>query len=73
MARQNFVYLVIDVGSRVDLMTSTIFNKSSIVYLITQVGISELRNANRLIAFFSLRNWGLQMVMNRYKPKDAAV
>jgi pilus assembly protein CpaE len=70
VARQNFVYLVIDVGSRVDLMASTIFNESSIIYLISQVGISELRNANRMISqFFSLRNRTLQIVMNRYTPK----
>jgi len=70
VARQNFVYLVIDVGSRIDLMNSTIFDESSIIYLIAQVGISELRNANRMISqFFSLRNRTLQIVMNRYTPK----
>ena len=70
IARQNFVYLVLDVGSRVDLMETTIFDESSVIYLISQVGISELRNANRMISqFFSLRNRSLQIVMNRYTAK----
>ncbi len=70
VARQNFVYVVVDVGSRIDLMTSSLFDESSIVYLIAQVGISELRNANRMInQFFSLRNRSLQVVLNRYTSK----
>jgi pilus assembly protein CpaE len=70
IARENFSYIVVDVGSRIDLMESTLFDESSSVYLIVQVGISELRNANRLInRFFSLRMRSLQIVINRYTPK----
>jgi pilus assembly protein CpaE len=70
IARQNFSYVVVDVGSRTDLMESTLFDESSTVYLITQVGISELRNSNRLInRYFSLRLRSLQIVLNRYTPK----
>jgi pilus assembly protein CpaE len=69
VARLNFEYVVIDVGSRLDLLGSTLFDESSIVYLITQVGISELRNANRMISqFFPRRTDNLQIVLNRYKP-----
>ncbi len=67
VARQNFNYVVIDCGSRIDLMDSSLFEESSTVYLITQVGISELRNSNRLISqYFSLRGRSLQIVLNRY-------
>ena len=70
VARQNFSYIVVDVGSRIDMMTSTLFDESSTVYLITQVGITELRNANRMVnQFFALRNRSLQIVLNRYTPK----
>jgi pilus assembly protein CpaE len=70
VARQNYSYIVVDVGSRVDLMESKLFEESSTVYLITQVGISELRNANRMITrFFALRLRSLQIVLNRYTPK----
>jgi pilus assembly protein CpaE len=69
IARQDFEYIVADLGSRVDLMDSALFNNDALIYLITQVGISELRNANRMITrFFPKRDWGLQIVLNRYKP-----
>jgi pilus assembly protein CpaE len=69
VARQNFEFIVADVGSRLDLLNSSFFDDSAIVYLITQVGISELRNANRMISqFFARRSDNLQIVLNRYKP-----
>lgn len=69
IARLNFEYVVVDIGSRVDLLGSSIFDESSIIYLVTQVGISELRNANRMISqFFPRRTDNLQIVLNRYKP-----
>jgi pilus assembly protein CpaE len=69
VARQNFSYVVVDAGSRIDLMDSSLFEDSSVVYLITQVGITELRNSNRLISqYFALRGRSLQIVLNRYTP-----
>jgi pilus assembly protein CpaE len=69
VARQTFEFIVVDAGSRLDLLNTAIFDDSSIVYLITQVGISELRNANRMISqFFGRRGENLQIVLNRYKP-----
>ncbi len=71
VAREQFDYVVVDVGSRVDLMNSTLFSKNSSVYLITQVGISEMLTANRMITkFFTTRFENLQIVLNRYKPSD---
>ena len=71
VARQNFDYVVVDAGSRVDLMGSALFDESATIYLVTQVGISELRNANRMISrFFPTRSRNLQIVLNRYKPGD---
>ena len=71
VARETFDYVVVDVGSRVDLMSSTLFAESATVYLITQVGISELLTANRMIAkFFTTRDENLQIVLNRYKSSD---
>jgi pilus assembly protein CpaE len=69
IARQSFVYVVVDAGSRVDLMDTSLFGESAIVYLITQVGVTELRNSNRLITqFFAARGRKLQIVLNRYMP-----
>jgi pilus assembly protein CpaE len=67
IARQGFNYVVVDAGSRIDLMDSSLFDESSTVYLVTQVGISELRNSNRLIGqYFAMRGRSLQIVLNRY-------
>jgi pilus assembly protein CpaE len=69
VARQSFAYVVVDAGSRVDLRGTSLFGESAIVYLITQVGVSELRNSNRLIThFFAARGRKLQIVLNRYTP-----
>jgi pilus assembly protein CpaE len=69
VARQNFDYVVVDAGARLDLKHTALFEEPSIVYLVTQVGVSELRNANRLISrFFSARGRSLQIVLNRHTP-----
>jgi pilus assembly protein CpaE len=71
VARQSFDYVVVDAGSRIDLRSTALFDDSASLYLITQVGISELRNSNRLITqFFSTRNRKLQIVLNRYTPQS---
>lgn len=69
VARQNFDYIVVDAGSRLDLKQTSLFDEPATVYLITQVGVSELRNANRIITrFFAVRGRSLQIVLNRYLP-----
>lgn len=69
VARQNFDFVVVDAGSRIDLRHTALFEESACLYLITQVGVSELRNSNRLITqFFSARGGKLQIVLNRYIP-----
>lgn len=69
VARQCFDYVVVNIGSRIDLRDTALFEESTSLYLITQVGVSELRNANRLITqYFSLRGRRLQIVLNRYTP-----
>ena len=71
VASDAYNFVVVDVGSRVDLLDTSLFDKSAIVYLITQVGISELFNANRMVTkFFFTRDQTLQIVLNRYKPSD---
>jgi pilus assembly protein CpaE len=67
VARQRFDHIVVDAGSRVDLMSTALFGDSTTIYLISQVGVSELRNANRMITrFFAKRGQSLQVVLNRY-------
>jgi pilus assembly protein CpaE len=67
VARQSFDYVVVDAGSRLDLKDTTLFDASATIYLVTQFGVSELRNSNRLISqFFSTRGRKLQIVLNRF-------
>jgi len=71
VAREKYDYVVVDTGSRLDLMDSALFQPSAVVYLITQVGISEMRNTNRMmLKYFMRRDENLQLVLNRYKSAD---
>ena len=69
VARRNFENVVVDLGSRLDLMETTLFKDADTIFLVTQAGISELRNSNRLIGqFFSEDGERLEIVINRYDP-----
>jgi len=71
VARQNFDYVVVDAGSRMDLKNAHFFDEFAILYLVTQVGVTELRNSNRMIGqFFASRGPRLQVVVNRYTPQN---
>ena len=71
LTRETYDFVVVDAGSRVDLMGSTLFEPSAVIFLVTQVGVSELRNANRMISrFFAARDENLQIVLNRFKSSD---
>jgi pilus assembly protein CpaE len=66
--KQEFHYIVVDAGLRLDLQQTALFDKSATVYLVTQVGIPELRNANRLVTRFSQEDSpSLEIVLNRYE------
>jgi pilus assembly protein CpaE len=72
VTRDIYDYVVVDAGSRIDLMDSTLFEEFATIFLVTQVGISEMRTANRMIVkFFSRRDETLQIVINRFKSSDA--
>ena len=54
-------------GSRIDGAAKALFEDATSIYLVTQTGISELRNSNRLISqFFDDGNPNLQIVINRF-------
>lgn len=70
VARQQFDSVVIDAGKKVDLKQMHLFDPSATAYLVTQVGIPELRNANRLITQFSTDSCPkLEIVINRYQSQ----
>ncbi len=49
VARQEFEYVIIDAGTRLDLTDSVLLEKATKIYLVSQISIPALRNANRLI------------------------
>jgi pilus assembly protein CpaE len=67
VARQEFDYVVVDSGSRLDLIGTTLFEEAATVYLVTQVSVPELRNSNRLVSeFFARESSKVEIVLNRY-------
>jgi Flp pilus assembly CpaE family ATPase len=74
VSRQEFDNVVVDLGSRIDLMNTALFRDAHTIYLVTQAGISELRNANRLISrFFDAGGPKLEVVINRFEPSFLGV
>jgi pilus assembly protein CpaE len=75
VARQDFDNVVVDVGARLDLTDSALFKDAYTIYLVTQAGIPELRNSNRLISQFFTNGASpkLEIVINRYEPRALGV
>lgn len=74
VAAQEFDYVVVDAGSRLDLQHTHLFDESSYLYLVTQIGIPELRNSNRLIAKLSVAGSPkFSIVINRYDPHSQEI
>jgi pilus assembly protein CpaE len=75
VARENFKNVVVDAGSKLETTGNTTpFKHSSTIFLVTQSGIPELRNANRLI-LQNARGDGpnLEVVLNRYESQGMRV
>ena len=67
VARQEFECVVVDTGSRFDLTETAVFSQDALIYLVSQIGIPELRNANRLVSeLFAGATPRLQVVLNRF-------
>lgn len=74
LSRQDFDYVVVDAGSAVGSTFNMLMDAATIVYLVAQVSIAELRNANRLISqFFAARTTKLQIVLNRFTPRALVI
>jgi pilus assembly protein CpaE len=74
VAREQFDNVVVDVGSRLDLTGTALFKDAASIYLVTQAGIPELRNSNRLISqFFGSGGPKLEIIVNRYESRSLGV
>jgi pilus assembly protein CpaE len=74
VARQEFDNVVVDLGSKLDLMGTAAYKEASTFYLVTQSSIPELRNSNRLVQqFFTGGVPKLEIVINRYESRTLGV
>ena len=74
VARQEFDNVVVDLGSKLDLMGTAAYKEASTFYLVTQSSIPELRNSNRLVQqFFGGTIPKLEIVINRYESRTLGV
>jgi pilus assembly protein CpaE len=74
VARQEFDNVVVDLGSKLDLMGSAAYKEASTFYLVTQSSIPELRNSNRLVQqFFAGTLPKLEIVINRFESRTLGV
>ena len=74
IARQNFEYVLVDAGSAFGGIDKALFEDDSIVYLVTQVGVSELRNSHRLITeLLSSTGAKVEVVLNRFMPRSLEI
>lgn len=74
VARQEFDYVVVDAGSKLNLQIMRLLDESATIYMVTQLGLAELRNSNRLIS--RLAGTGsprLEIVINRYDPLNPEI
>jgi pilus assembly protein CpaE len=74
VVRQDFDFVVVDAGSKFDLISNALFQHASAIYLVLQVSITELRNANRLISeVFKSAGPKLEVVLNRFTPRTLGI
>jgi pilus assembly protein CpaE len=74
VARQEFDTVVVDAGSRFQLKSTALFGQEAMVYLVSHVGISELRNSNRIISeLFPANLPKVEIILNRYSASALGV
>jgi pilus assembly protein CpaE len=69
--RGDFSWVVIDAGTHAGRFEKHLFEISHKVFLVTQVSVADLRNANRFITanFAGEGSEKLEVVLNRYTPR----
>jgi pilus assembly protein CpaE len=75
VAREDFAYVVVDAGSHSPDLYIPLFAAANTVYLVTQVGVADLRNANRFISryFYGTDGDRLEIVLNRYLARNLEI
>ena len=71
VAREGFGYVVVDAGSNSIEMQEMLFEMATTVYLVTQVSVADLRNANRFVRryFSGALGQKLEIILNRHTSR----
>jgi pilus assembly protein CpaE len=74
VVRQDFDYVVVDAGVGMGLVGRALLGSATTVYLVLQVSLPELRNANRIVSeFFRSETPQLEIVLNRFGPRSVEI
>lgn len=75
LVREDFSYVVVDAGSHSGELYDTLFETANTVYLVTQVAVVDLRNANRFVARYFPRGGAgnLEVVLNRFVGRNLEI
>jgi pilus assembly protein CpaE len=76
VAREGFEYVVVDAGSCSIDTYQMLFDIANTVYLVTEVSVAGLRNANRFVTRYfhgGAEAEKLDIVLNRYNPRDLEI
>lgn len=74
VARQEFDYVVVDAGSRFGPEDAFMMDDTATVFLVTQIGIPELRNSSRLIKQLVVDGGPkVEIVLNRFNSASAEI
>jgi pilus assembly protein CpaE len=75
LAREDFAYVVVDAGSHSLDWHEELFQAATTVYLVTQVSVPDLRNANRFVTryFSGFNRDKLEIVLNRHVTRNVEI
>ena len=74
VVRQDFDYVVVDAGAGIGLVGRALLSSATTVYLVLQVSLPELRNANRIVSeYFQSGTPQLEIVLNRFNPRSVEI
>jgi pilus assembly protein CpaE len=73
--REEFDYVVVDIGTCHGKVQEKIFGMADKLYLITEMTFPSLRNAHRLISFLSARDGSraMEVVLNRFNSRHGDI
>lgn len=74
VVRRDFGYVVVDAGAGMGVVGRALLSSATTVYLVLQVSLPELRNANRVISeFFQAETPQLEIVLNRFSTRSVEI